>query len=272
MNIKRNLMHTAIFGALCNAVMSEAATAGTTAAVAVNGTTVAEPAPVVLNIAPFTMKVKRLNEEKKEVDVQETFTIDPKWYSSDRVKFTFKEDKIGNKRPSFELVLPMPTVDGVVAMLSDEKQTALLLDLLADEVKRQARLQVGDEQNPVNEQSALDLAKLTMKYMSEMPKSERRGGGISKEVWEAFAADYIAIMPAITGKNADAVGNAAKLLLAKFQPVKTNKKVIAFLKTQLGLYFTNTASPEDYAECFKFLDEKADALLAADEASLLANL
>ena len=105
-----------------------------------------------------------------------------------------------------------------------------------------------------------------------MPKAERTGGGISKEVWEAFGKDYVSVMPGVTGKSADQVGNACKLLLAKFQPVKTNKKVISFLKEQLALYFSSTQNAEEFQECYEFLDSKAESLLKADEASLLANL
>lgn len=187
-------------------------------------------------------------------------------------KFSFKKDDLGNKRPTIELTLKCPTKHGVEVMLEDEKQTEYLLDVLEGEVYKQAREQVGDEVKPVNSQEELDESKLTMEYIANLPKAERRGGGIAKEVWAAFAADYISVMPALTGKNAEQIGNAAKLLTAKFQPIKTNKKVISFLKEQLGMWFTNTSNAEDFAEVYEFLDKKAETLLQADEAALLANL
>lgn len=187
-------------------------------------------------------------------------------------KFSFKKDELGNKRKTIELMLPCPTAAGAAAMLRDEKQTTYLLEVLESEVYKQAREQVGDEVKPVNLQSELDETKLTMEYIANLPKAERRGGGIAKEIWAGFAADYIAVMPSLTGKNAEQVGNAAKLLTAKFQPVKTNKKVIAFLKEQLGMWFTNTSNAEEFAEVYDFLDKKAEVLQLADEAALLANL
>lgn len=187
-------------------------------------------------------------------------------------KFHFKKDDLGNKRPSIDLALATPTLEGVISALGNEKQAEYIIEVLAQEIYKAARLQVGDEQKPVNKQEELDPTKLTLEALANMPKAERTGGGISKEIWEAFSKDYIAVMPAITGKSAEQISNAAKLMLAKFQPVKTQKKVLSFLKDQLSMWYSNTQNAEEFAECYEFLDEKAKTLLAADEASLLANL
>jgi hypothetical protein len=187
-------------------------------------------------------------------------------------KFHFKKDDLGVKRPTIDLVLRVITLEGLIAALGDPKQAEYVLDVLSNEIYKAARSQVGDDTKPVNKQEELDDSKLTIEALANMPKAERTGGGISKELWEAFSKDYIATMPAVTGKTADQVSNAAKLMLAKFQPVKTQKKVLTFLKDQLNLWFTSTQNAEDFTECFEFLDEKAKTLLAADEASLLANL
>lgn len=194
-------------------------------------------------------------------------------YLPNSYKFHFKKDDLGNKRPSIDLVLMTPTMEGVIAaLISDEKQALYIIDVLSQEIYKAARLQVGDEQKPVNKQGELDTTKLTIEALANMPKAERTGGGISKEIWEAFSKDYIAVMPGITGKTAEQIANAAKLMLAKFQPVKTQKKVLGFLKDQLNLWYTSTTNAEEFSECYEFLDEKAKTLLAADEASLLANL
>ena len=52
------------------------------------------------------------------------------------MKFHFKKDDLGNKRPTVELAIPVPTVDGIATMLADEKQTAFLLEVLADQDHR----------------------------------------------------------------------------------------------------------------------------------------
>lgn len=187
-------------------------------------------------------------------------------------KYHFKKDKLGVKRPSVELQIPVPTVEAIPEMLKDEKQTAFLLSLLEAAVYQQGRDQVGDETAPVNTQSELNLDKMTLDFIANIPPSERRGGGISKETWEEFAADYIAVMPGITGKNAEQLGNAAKLFVSRLQPVKTNKKVLQFLQEQLDLWYSSTPNAEDFSEVYEFLSEKVKTFLTADEAALLANL
>ena len=188
------------------------------------------------------------------------------------MKFHFKKDDLGNKRPTVELAIPVPTVDGIATMLADEKQTAFLLEVLADVVASHARYQVGDEQTPVNKQEELDLSKLTLDFISKIPPAERRGGGIAKETWTDFFKDYTEVMPGVTGKKKEQVENAAKLFVARLQPVKTQKKILAVLQAQLALWYSNTQLAEDLAEVYEFLTNKIDDLMKRDEAELLANL
>lgn len=189
------------------------------------------------------------------------------------VSFFFKKDELGNKRPTINLALPYLTMEGLITALGDEKQAKLILDMVNDEIiYGAARQQVNDEQSPVNEQSQLDLTKLTLEFIANLPPAERRGGGIPKEVWEAFSKDYLAIMPAVTGKTADQVGNAVKLHVAKYQPCKTNKKVLKVLQDQLAVYTANTQNLEEFGGAVEFLNKKLETLLQADEAALLANL
>jgi hypothetical protein len=88
--------------------------------------------------------------------------------------------------------------------------------------------------------------------------------------WQRFTTNFT--MPSIAGKTEEQVTLAAKLFLNKFQQVKTNKPVIGKLKEQLAIYINNTPNAESFMDCFKFLDGKADDLLAADETALLDNL
>lgn len=187
-------------------------------------------------------------------------------------KFHFKKDDLGVKRATVELALPVPTEEGIQLMLKDEKQKSFLLEVLADVVKDYARLQVGDENNPVNKQEELDISKLTMEFIANIPPAERRGGGISKETWAEFFKDYLEVMPSVTGKKKEQVENAAKLFVARLQPVKTQKKILSFLKDQLALWFTNTQAADEYSEVYEFLSGKIEDLLKRDEAELLANL
>lgn len=187
-------------------------------------------------------------------------------------KFHFKKDELGNKRPSVELQLPVLTLQGLANIINsgDEKQHALIMSALEDIIYLQARQQVNEDASI--SQDTLDISKLSWDFISNIPPAERKGGGIAKEVWDAFAADYISIMPALTGRSVEKVTNAATILLKKFQPVKTVKPVIKQLKDYLDMWFTNTPNAEEFAECYEFLSKKAEALLAADEAALLANI
>lgn len=210
------------------------------------------------------------------------------------VKFHFKKDELGNKRPSVELELPMLTLAGVAAIINARpsapapaegeepsdlykkqslliaQQQELLLSALDDVVIVQAREQVNAKAD-INQES-LDDAKLSWAAIAAIPKAERRGAGIAKEVWEAFSADYISIMPGLISRDVDKVTNAATILCKRFQPVKTVKAVISQLKDYLDIWFSNTANAEELAEVYEFLTKKAEELLLADEAKLLENI
>lgn len=187
-------------------------------------------------------------------------------------KFSFKKDELGNKRDTVELQLPKPTYDGILAALEDEKQSQFIIDCVFAETIGQARAQVGDDVKPVNKQEELDISKLTIEAIANLPPSERKGAGISKETWKQFADDYVAIMPALQGKSIENVTNAAKIFVARMQPCKTNKPVLSRLKDYLNLYFTKTGIQEEVQEVYTFLNEKIETFLKLDEATLLQNL
>ena len=186
-------------------------------------------------------------------------------------KFHFKKDELGNKRETIELKLPVPSVEGIVAILeAGGKGLDLLLSVVGDAVASQARSIINDDVNVTA--ANFPTKECVWEFIANMPEAEKRGRGIAKEVWEEFAADYLAIMPGITGKTEEQVSLAAKLFLNKFQSVKTNKPVLKKLQEQLAVYTNGSPNAENYIDCVKFLDEKAETLLQQDEAAMLANL
>jgi len=191
-------------------------------------------------------------------------------------KFFFRKVKdeatgLESKRPTVELSIPVPSVEGIIAIIeAGGKGLDLLLEACAEVVITQAREIVNADEKI--SQESLDLSKLSWEHIANLPKAERRGGGISKDVWEEFAKDYVAVMPQATGKSVEQVTNASKILLTKFSQVKTNKPVLDMLKGQLAIYLNASQQAETYAECVQFLTEKADTLLKMDDAALLANL
>lgn len=194
-----------------------------------------------------------------------------KFLDEKEVKFSFRTVKdeatgLESKRPTIEQKIPVPSVEGIISILeAGGKQLELLLDTVADVIYGRAREVLADDEKLTE----VPLDQLTWEIIANLPKAERKGRGIPKDVWEDFSKDYIAVMPSVTGKTAEQVGNAAKILLNKFAQVKTNKPVINLLKGQLALYLNSSPNAESYSECVEFLVNKADTLLAADEAALL---
>lgn len=188
-------------------------------------------------------------------------------------KFHFKKDELGNKRPTVELTLPIPSVEGIVDIITkegNEKELELLLEAIENVITSQARTVVNSDETIT--QATFPMDSVLWGFIANMDKAERRGGGISKETWEAFCTDYVAVMPAVTGKTADQVGRAAAIFADKFTKVRSNKPVLTKLKDQLGIYVTNSTKAEDFTDCVEFLTDKADKLLAVDDSALADNL
>lgn len=177
------------------------------------------------------------------------------------------------KRESVTLAIPYPSVQGIIDILQaedNETELALLLDAVEGIVTTQARALISDDE-AVNA-ATLDVNKLSWTFIANMPKPERTGGGIAKEIWDAFAEDYKEVMPEATGKTEEAVANAAKILLNKFSVVKTQAPVLEMLVGQLAIYLEATTNAEIYAPCVEFLTDKADKLLNVSAEDLLAAL
>jgi hypothetical protein len=214
-----------------------------------------------------------MSEENQAAPITANFDnkVDMKEYKFHFKTVKDKESGIETKRPSVELNLPVPSVEGIIAILeAGGKQLELLLSAASDIVTSQARSILNDNDGMTAKDFPLEQC--TWEFIANMPEAEKRGRGIPKEVWDDFSADYIAVMPGATGKTTEQVALAAKLFLNKFQQVKSNKPVIAKLREQLAIYANNSKQAENFADCIKFLDDKAETLLQADEAALLANL
>lgn len=187
-------------------------------------------------------------------------------------KFSFRSvttvnalgEELKEKRPTITLELPFPTWTGFASLSADPKVQEYTLALFADAITEAARLQVSSEEKPVNKQGELDLSKLTLLYLANEPKVDQRGRAIDKETWEAFAKDYVAVMPAVIDKTVAQVTFAAELFTKKFSPIKTKKDVIEKLAAYLDTWFEKSPNNGEFGEVYKFLSEKADSLLKAD--------
>jgi hypothetical protein len=215
-----------------------------------------------------------MNDQVQTSEVQANFDnkVDVKEFKFHFKKVVDKESGIETKRPTVELKLPVPSVEGIIAILeAGGKQLELLQAAVEEVVVGQARSLLTD--NEAMTEADFPLNQCIWEFIANMPEAEKRGRGIPKETWADFAADYITVMPGVTGKSAESVSLAAKLFITKFQSVKTNKPVIKKLREQLAIYFNNSSNAEQFTDCVKFLDEKAETLLNADDtATLLAAL
>lgn len=206
-----------------------------------------------------------MNDTTNQAATPATFNnlVDKKDFS-----FHFKKDKLGNKRASVELKLPVPSIEGIVAIVNGGgKELDLLQDAIYDVIRAQAAGIVSDTEKI--SQATFDQAKVLWSFIANMPKADRSSSSISTEVWEAFAKDYIEVMPGVTAKSVEAITNATVVYLKKFSIVKTNKEVLGKLKDQLALYMEHSANAEQFTEILELLVSKADAYLGANDVELL---
>lgn len=187
-------------------------------------------------------------------------------------KFNFKTTKDKetgeeSKRPSIELKLPIPSVEGIVQILQGGgKGLELLQEAVASFVVAQARSILNE--NEAMSGADFPSAQCTWDFIANMPEAEKRGRGIPKEVWDDFTADYIAVMPGLAGKTEEQVTLAAALFAKKLAPVKTNKKALAKLAEQLAIYTNSAPQAETYFDVVRVLDEKIKLLLNAETAKV----
>lgn len=193
-----------------------------------------------------------------------------------RFKTSVEKDAEGNtvsetKRDPLELPLPIPSVKGIVDILEEGgKPLELLMDAVESIVIQTARAMISED-NTINAVT-LPVDKLSWSAIANMPKAERSGGGIAKEVWEDFASDYIKTMPEVQGKTVEQVTNAAKILQNKLAAVKTNKPVLSKMVEFLTVYISNSKRADEFTGCVEFLVNKADKLINTTPEELLANL
>lgn len=176
------------------------------------------------------------------------------------------------QRQAVKLLVGVPSVEGIVQILENGgKGLELLQDALYDTIQASLRTFVAD--NETASQETIDLSKFTWDAIANQPREDRRSATISEESWKGFAADYIAIMPSVSGKTATQVGNAVEVFLKKLVQVKTNKPVLNALQVQLGLYVEHSPNASEYEDVLEFLLRRIENYLKADDVeALIANL
>ena len=183
------------------------------------------------------------------------------------MKFRFKKDKMGNQRPTVELKnVPVPNENYVITILEKGgKELKLLLEVMAGTVRSAAAAIVSDDEKITAENFPME--KVSWEAIANQERAER--ATISQETWESFAKEYLEIMPALTGKTPDQLGNAIQVYLKKFAIVKTNKPVLSKLRDQLTIFVENTKNGEDFADILELLQGKLELYLNSNDVELL---
>ena len=182
-----------------------------------------------------------------------------------------KED---SKRPTITLPIPSPSVEGIIHILQNgednPKALELLLEAVGDVVRAQARDIVNDNEGVTAE--SFPYANLAWDFIANMPKAERRGGGIPKEQWEAMVVHYVEVMPAITGKTKESCELAGKLIATKFASIKNSKPYLRKVKELVGIFTVSAPKAGEFTDCIEFLNKKADRFLSMSDEDLLKSL
>lgn len=194
------------------------------------------------------------------------------FYLPKPMKFFFRTKEVINelgektkvKRPTVDLAVPVPTLDGLIKLLNEGDATKIagLLSVLEGVIYTEAKAQVDDDESITQEK--LDLSKLTLDYILSLPPTQRSSTAPSEEQWKLFEADYPTVMAAVQpDKTAQQIALARDIFIKKINPAKEKPDLIRALKNYLALWFTNTQQQEELSTVFEYLNNRADNLMAA---------
>lgn len=192
------------------------------------------------------------------------------------MKFNFKTRSIRDeegkeigrtkKQPSVETELPVPSNDEVSVFLStpESKEASLVMSAVQQIIYQAARDQFdeiieafGDDDGKTVAADMLDLSRLDITYIANLPPSSRGSTALTEEDWKLFFEDYATVMVAATGKELDRVMKHVELF-KKPTKAKSNKDVLQLLVGQLDIYLANTPNAEDHGDCASRIRDKYD--------------
>lgn len=194
------------------------------------------------------------------------------------ITFGFRKTKdadtgIESKRDAVIARLPIPSVEGIVAILqAGGPGLELLQNAVESTITDYVKSLLSDDTEITSDNFPYD--KVSWDIIATLPDTDRRGRGIPKELWDDFIKSYIETMPAVIGKSPDVVKKQASHLANKFQVLKTHEKKAELLPKfveMLAIYTNSCTDAEQYAPCIEFLIKKADEFMATDKSTDLAN-
>jgi len=184
------------------------------------------------------------------------------------------------KRGAFKLDIPVPTLAGILAGMQDPKISSFVMDSVRDQIFNVLKNQVGSlipddnftAMSFVLEASMIDVSKLTIEAIANMPKSER-GSGITKEMLEAFGADFKVIMLAdnapltASGKrrSSDTVDQLVAILVGRVNSIRARQDLLTQLDGLLDIWLVNSENGDDFQTVYEYLKTRVTSFLKVDE-------
>lgn len=155
------------------------------------------------------------------------------------VSFSFRTNKdTGEKRPTVEIVAEVPSKEGIVELLqstdpTDKAAQELVMDAVVGVITPHIRSYVENDLEFSQERydELLASGKVSLEYIANLPKAERNV--LSKEDLEAFATDYVDLMPAISGKEISRVQLTAQVVVGRFKRIAGDPAAISVVKNNL---------------------------------------
>lgn len=175
------------------------------------------------------------------------------------------------KRPSVVVSLPIPDVDGIIAMAKEGGKGLNLLKEAMEAIVFSAARDIVDSDAAITS-SDFPKDKVTWEFLASQDREDRRQRGISRETWAEFKNDYIQVIVAATEKPLEKVQKAAAFHLSKYQPVMSNKPVLRALENQLAIYIENSTNAENFEPIIMLLSEKLTAYQALDDIELVDSI
>jgi hypothetical protein len=207
--------------------------------------------------------------------------VTPPKYQMETFSFRFRKDKeTGTQRPSIKVDLAVPNVDGLISIITEgvdeetgkfSRELELLFEAMSDTIRYAATDLINSDENITSTNVPVD--KVTWKAIAYQDRADRRSVSIPEELWKAFVEDYVTIMPSLTNKTKEQVGNAAAVFVKKLSLIKTNKPLLSQLKDQFTIYVSATKNGEQFSEIIELLDRKFKTYMEADDVeAILSNL
>lgn len=194
------------------------------------------------------------------------------------ISFGFRKTKdaetgIETKRENINVRLPIPSVEGIVAILeAGGNELELLQSAVESTIYDYCRSLLNDD--PKIDEDNFPFDKVTWHAIANLPTSDKRGRGIAKEVWEGFLDSYTEHMPAAIDRDPDVVKKQASHLSNRFQVLKTHERKNELLPKfieMLTIYSNVAPDADEYSACVEFLVNKAEEYMEADVSADLAD-